>query len=266
MDSFTIAVPEAQLDDLRRRLERVRWPEPAPGEPWSQGMELQVLQGYIDHWLHRYDWRRTEAEINQWPQHLVQAGGEQLHVLHARADDPDATPLVLTHGWPGSIVEFLDCIETLRERWHVVVVSMPGYGFSGPTRRRGVDMHAVATAVVDTMGQLGYSRFVAQGGDWGGLVTRRLGETHADNVIAIHCNMLFAMPGPDVADPMSLLTDAERERFVAAIGRIAHGTGYMALQSTRPDAIGVGLDDSPVGLAGWILEKFPFVSIGCSTT
>src|SRR3954447_22409505 len=109
MDSFTIAVPEAQLDDLRRRLARVRWPEPAPGEPWAHGMERDALRGYVDHWLHRYDWRRAEAEINGWPQFLVQTAGEQVHVVHARSDDPDATPLVLTHGWPGSIVEFLDC-------------------------------------------------------------------------------------------------------------------------------------------------------------
>ena len=256
MDSFTIAVPEAQLDELRLRLGRVRWPESSPAAPWAQGMDLETLQGYVDHWLNRYDWRRTEAEINQWPQHLVHAAGEKLHVLHARADDPNATPLVLTHGWPGSIVEFLDCIETLRQRWHVVVVSMPGYGFSGPTHRRGVDTHAVAAAVADTMAQLGYPRFVAQGGDWGALVTRRLGEAHADQVLAIHVNMLFAMPGPEMDDPMSLLADSERERFTAAIGRIAQGTGYMALQSTRPDALGVGLEDSPVGLAGWILEKF----------
>jgi pimeloyl-ACP methyl ester carboxylesterase len=256
MDAFTIAVPEAQLDDLHRRLDRVRWPEAAPGAAWSQGTDLAALQGYVEHWRKRYDWRRTEAEINQWPQHRFVAAGQQVHVLHARSDDANALPLVLTHGWPGSIVEFLDCIELLRERWHVVVLSMPGYGFSGPTTRRGVDVHAVADAVVDAMAQLGYPRFVAQGGDWGALVTRRLGEVHAEHVIAIHLNMIFAMPGPDTDDPMTLLTEAERERFATAAARIAHGTGYMALQSTRPDAVGVGLEDSPVGLAGWILEKF----------
>lgn len=256
MQAFTIAVPEQSLDDLRARLSRARWPEPSPGDPWAQGMDLVTLHGHVDHWLDQYDWRRTEAEINAWPQYLVQAGGEQVHLLHARADDPTALPLVLTHGWPGSIVEFLDCIEMLRATWHVVVVSMPGYGFSGPTRRRGVDVHAVAAAVDHAMVQLGYDRYVAQGGDWGALVTRRLGEAHADHVLAIHCNMLFAMPGPDIVDPMALVTDIERERFAGALNRIAHGTGYMALQSTKPDAIGVALDDSPVGLAGWIFEKF----------
>ena len=256
MQAFTIDVPEQALDDLRLRLGRARWPELSPGEPWAQGIDLVTLQGYVDHWLHRYDWRRTEAEINQWPQFMVEAAGEQLHLLHVRADDPHALPLVLTHGWPGSIVEFLDAIDELRKTWHVVVVSMPGYGFSGPTRRRGVDVHAVAAAVDHAMMQLGYTRYVAQGGDWGGLVTRRLGEAHSDHVMAIHANMLFAMPGPDITDPMSLMTGAERERFMFAVSRITDGTGYMALQGTKPDAIGTGLDDSPVGLAGWILEKF----------
>jgi len=256
VEAFTIAVPEQALDDLRARLERARLPETSPASPWAQGMDLVSLQGYVDHWQHRYDWRRTEAEINAWPQFLVQAAGEQVHLVHARSDDPGALPLVLTHGWPGSIIEFLDCIEELRTTWHVVVVSMPGYGFSGPTRRRGVDMHAVAAAVDDAMVQLGYDRYVAQGGDWGGLVTRRLGEAHADHVMAIHGNMLFAMPGPELADPMGLLTDAERSRYAAAVARITNGTGYMALQSTKPDALGAGLEDSPVGLAAWILEKF----------
>lgn len=256
MDPFTIDVPEAALDDLRRRLGRARWPEPSPLAPWAQGIPVDVLQGYVDHWAHRYDWRRTEAELNAWPQHLLDAAGTRVHVLHARSDDPGALPLALVHGWPGSIVEFLDCVETLRRTWHVVLVSMPGYGFSGPTHRRGVDAGAVAAAVVDAMGQLGYDRFVAQGGDWGGVVMRYLGECHADHVLAIHANMIFAMPGPDLADPMALVTDVERERFAAAGARIGGGTGYMDLQGTRPDTIGAGLDDSPVGLAGWILEKF----------
>lgn len=256
MRPFTIDVPQADLDDLHRRLDRARWPEPSPLEPWAQGIPVDVLEAYVDHWRHRYDWRRTEAEINAWPQFLVQAAGTQVHVLHARSDDASAMPLALVHGWPGSIVEFLDCIEELRRTWHVVVVSMPGYGFSGPTTRAGVDARTVAAAVVDAMGQLGYPRFVAQGGDWGGVVVRELGSLHPEHVVAIHANMLFAMPGPDLADPMSLLTDDEKARLGAAAARIAGGTGYMALQGTKPDAIGASLDDSPVGLAGWILEKF----------
>lgn len=256
MQPFRIAVPEAALDDLRARLARARWPEDAPVGAGFQGLDVATVQSYVEHWRDRYDWRRTEAEINAWPQFLVQAGAEQLHVLHARADDPAALPLVLTHGWPGSIVEFLDSIDELRRTWHVVVVSMPGYGFSGPTSRRGVDMHAVAAAVDAAMVQLGYHRYVAQGGDWGGLVTRRLGEAHADHVMAIHMNMLFAMPDAGAADPMAGVTDAERERMAAAGTRIAQGVGYMGIQGTKPDVLGAALDDSPVGLAGWILEKF----------
>jgi pimeloyl-ACP methyl ester carboxylesterase len=260
MDSFRVDVPEPVLDDLRSRLARTRWPEDPPTGAGFQGLDVATVRGYVDHWLHRYDWRRTEAEINRWPQVLVDAAGERVHLLHVRADDAGAMPLVLTHGWPGSIVEFLDCIEELRRTWHVVVVSMPGYGFSGPTTRRGVDVAAVAAAVDHAMVQLGYDRYVAQGGDWGGLVTRRLGEAHADHCVAIHCNMLFAMPGPDVADrlpdPMAACTDAERERMAAAGARIAGGVGYMGIQGTKPDVLGASLDDSPAGLAGWILEKF----------
>jgi pimeloyl-ACP methyl ester carboxylesterase len=260
MEPFRVDVPESVLDDLCDRLARARFPEDAPDGAGFQGLDVATLRGYVDHWQHRYDWRRTEAEINQWPQVLIDASGLRLHVLHARCDDPHAMPLVLTHGWPGSIVEFLDCIAELRRTWHVVVVSMPGYGFSGPTTRRGVDAHTVAAAVDQATVQLGYDRYVAQGGDWGAIVTRRLGEAHADHVVAIHCNMLFAMPGPDTAarlpDPMAVCTEAERERLGAAAARIAGGVGYMGIQGTKPDALGAALEDSPVGLAGWILEKF----------
>src|SRR5687767_15064275 len=207
MDPFTIDVPEAQLDDLRSRLDRAHWPEPLDGAGWDYGTDQAFLRDVVAHWIHRSDWRRTEAELNDLGSFRTEASGLQVHGLHARSSDPDAVPLVLTHGWPGSVVEFLDALPTLRERFHVVVPSMPGYGFSGPTRHRAVDVHRVAAAVDATARQLGYDRYIAQGGDWGAIVTRRLGEAHADHAVAIHCNMLFAMPAPGEDDAMAGVTD-----------------------------------------------------------
>jgi pimeloyl-ACP methyl ester carboxylesterase len=256
MQQFTIEVPEQQLEDLRARLERVRWPAPLDDAGWDFGTDQEFLRAVVDHWHDRYEWRRVEAEINAAGSYVTEAAGQRVHLLHARSTAGDAIPLVLTHGWPGSIVEFLDALPALRERFHVVVPSMPGYGFSGPTRERGVDVHRVADAVAETMAQLGYDRYVAQGGDWGALVTRRLGEAYGDHAVAIHCNMLFAMPEAGDPEAMAGVTDADLARFSAAATRIKDGVGYMAIQSTRPNTLGFGLEDSPVGLAGWILEKF----------
>jgi epoxide hydrolase len=179
-----------------------------------------------------------------------------VHFLHARSEDRDASPLVLIHGWPGSIVEFLDAIPLLRKRFHVVVVSMPGYGFSGPTTARGVDSGKVAAAVADLMAQLGYERYIAQGGDWGGVVVRHLGEHYAPNVAAIHANFLIAPPDQSDPELLAQITESELAALGFAAERMGDGTAYMELQSTRPHSLGFGLEDSPVGLAGWILEKF----------
>jgi epoxide hydrolase len=256
MEPFTIAVPDAQLDDLRERLARANWPAPLDPPGWDFGTDDEFLRSVVRQWSTDYDWRRVEDELNEAGSYMTEAAGERVHFLHARSADASAVPLVLTHGWPGSIVEFLDVLPALRDRFHVVVPSMPGYGFSGPTRRRGVDVHRVADAVADLMAQLGYERYIAQGGDWGALVTRRLGEAYPQHAVAIHCNMLFAMPGPGDPDAMEGVTEADLERFARAAERIKDGTGYMAIQSTRPNTLGFALEDSPVGLAAWILEKF----------
>lgn len=263
---FTIAVPDDVLEDLHRRLDHTRWPDQAPGDPWSFGIPVTEVQAAVDHWRHRYDWRAREAAMNRWPQFLTEAQGEQVHFLHVRSPHDDATPLLLTHGWPGSFVEFLDVIGpltdpeghggTAADAFHVVVPSMPGYGFSGPTRTPGFDVNKVADALADVMSQLGYDRFVAQGGDWGAVVTRRLGQAHADRLIGLHVNMIFAFPDRDDPDPMAGVTEADQARMGAAGARIADGTGYMAIQSTRPQTLAYGLTDSPTGLAAWILEKF----------
>lgn len=253
---YPIDIAQAELDDLHRRLTHARWPAEIDGAAWDYGTEQAFLRSVVDRWVNGYDWRRVEDEINGFGSFITTAAGQRVHLLHARSTNVDAIPLVLTHGWPGSIVEFLDAIPLLRDRFHVVVVSMPGYGFSGPTAERGVDVAKVAAAVADVMAQLGYDRYVAQGGDWGALVTRHLGEHYAPNVVAIHTNMLFAMLPDGTPDVMAGVTEDEIARIVFSAGKVANGTAYMDIQSTRPHSLGFGLDDSPLGLAGWILEKF----------
>lgn len=264
---FRIDVPDADLDDLRRRLARTRPPPAFDDGDWSQGIPVAVLRDFLEYWRDGYDWRAEEAKLNAFEQAVTQAAGERLHFFHVRSREPGAVPIVLTHGWPGSPVEFQAILGPLSDprahggdpadAFHVVCPSMPGYGFSGPTRQRGVDVHRIADAVAELMQQLGYDRYIAQGGDWGALVTRRLGEAYADRLLGIHLNMLFAMPD-DLAAPTAWegVTDAERAAFAAAGARIADGTGYMAIQSTRPQTLAFGLHDSPAGLAAWILEKF----------
>ena len=253
---YPLDVPEAQLQDLHRRLKEARWPAEIDGADWDYGTEQTFLKNVIEHWTNHYDWRVTEAEVNAIGSFVTEAAGQRVHFLHARSEHESAIPLVITHGLPGSIVEFLDALPLLRKRFHVVAVSMPGYGFSGPTRRRGVDVAAVAASVADVMAQLGYQRYVAQGGDWGALVTRHLGEHYSQQVAAIHTNMLFAPP--DQSDPQLLadISESELAAITASIDRVKDGTAYMEVQSTRPHSLGFGLDDSPLGLAGWILEKF----------
>lgn len=255
-EPLVLRVAERDLDDLRHRLANTRWPAEIEGAGWDYGTDQTFLKAVVEHWLHRYDWRRLESEVNAAGSFVTTAAGQRVHFLHARSTDADAIPLVLTHGWPGSIVEFLDALPLLRRRFHVVAVSMPGYGFSGPTQQRGVDSAAVAAAVADVMAQLGYHRYVAQGGDWGAIVTRHLGEHYADRVAAIHTNMCFAPPDRDDPDLLAAVTETEQATIAAAAQRMTDGMAYLNQQATRPHSLGFGLDDSPVGLAGWILEKF----------
>lgn len=265
MQAFRIDVPDADLDDLRRRLAGARYPDQI-GEPWALGTDRKVLEELVAYWRDEYDWRTREAYFNGFDQFSTIAAGEQVHGFHVRSPHAEAIPLVLVHGWPGSVVEFVDMIGPLTDpvahggdaadAFHVVVPSLPGYGFSGPTRSLGVDANRCADAVAEVMAQLGYERYIAQGGDWGAIVVRRMGEVYADRLIGVHFNMLFAMPGPDEADAMDGVTEEDLARFAAAAERIAGGTGYMDIQGTKPHTLGPAQADSPVGLAAWILEKF----------
>lgn len=266
MQPFTIAISDAEIADLHHRLENVRWPDQAPGDPWTFGIEREVMQYVVDYWRNSYDWREREKRMNAYPNFITTAEGEQVHFLHIRSPHENATPMVLTHGWPGSFVEFLDVIEPLtqpelhggsvQDAFHLVIPSMPGYGFSGPTRQAEFHVNRVTDAIASVMEQLSYDRYIAQGGDWGAIVTRRFGEAYPDRLYGIHVNMMFAFPSGDDPDPMAGVTEQETERMAAAGARIADGTGYMAIQSTKPQTLSYGLNDSPAGLAAWILEKF----------
>jgi len=256
VEPFILKVDDRQLDDLRHRLDNARWPAEITGAAWDYGTDQTFLKTVVAHWLHRYNWRSTEAEVNAAGSFVTEAAGQRVHFLHARSESDRALPVVITHGWPGSIVEFLDALPLLRQRFHVVVVSMPGYGFSGPTREPGVDVARIAAAVADVMAQLGYRRYIAQGGDWGALVTRYLGEHYPQQVAAIHTNMLFAPPDQSDRELLAKITESELAALAASAERTKDGTAYMEQQATRPHSLGFGLDDSPLGLAGWILEKF----------
>jgi epoxide hydrolase len=250
---FRIEVPDSVLDDLRDRLVRTRWPDQIPGSGWDYGTDLTYLQDLCEHWATKFDWRVQEERFNRWPHFLTEIDGQQIHFIHARSDDPNALPLIVTHGWPGSVAEFLDVIEPLRENFHVVVPSLPGYGWSGPTVERGWDVQRVADAWAVLMARLGYDRYGAQGGDWGAMVSARLAASDPDHVMGLHSNMLLAFPDDASGIP---LTDEEAADLAAAGEFMKVGAAYQEIQGKNPQTLGYGLTDSPAGLAGWIVEKF----------
>ena len=264
MREFRIEIPDAELDDLRERLARTRWPEPATVEGWTQGVPLDYARELCEYWRAGYDWRRVEAEINGWPQFRtgLDGGGDdsvEIHVLHARSRHENAMPLLLTHGWPGSIVEFLDVLPALTDpedpadAFHVVCPTLPGYGFSAKPTVPGWGVERIAVAWAQLMDRLGYERYAAQGGDWGSMVTAALGSADPEHIIGIQLTMALAEK-PDGDDHTPSPREKEARRFADAFRRF--GTGYSAEQSTRPQTIGYGLTDSPSGQCTWIVEKF----------
>lgn len=250
---FRVEVPQDALDDLRDRLARTRWPEKETVDDWDQGIPLAYARELATYWRDDYDWRQIEARLNTWPNYLAAVDGLDIHFLHIRSDNPAARPLVLTHGWPGSILEFLDVIEPLSADYHLVIPSLPGFGFSGKPVRPGWDVEHIAAAWDALMRALGYDRYFAQGGDWGSAVTSAIGMHHAGHCAGIHVNMVTGAPPPDL---MSDLTDAEK-LYLARFGWYqAKDNGYSTQQATRPQTIGYALTDSPVGQMAWIAEKF----------
>jgi pimeloyl-ACP methyl ester carboxylesterase len=262
---FRIEVPESELDDLRERLARTRWPDPATVSGWTQGVPLDYARELCDHWARRYDWRRCEAEINALPQFLtgLDGGGDdtvEVHLLHVRSRHEDAVPLLLTHGWPGSIVEFLGIVRALtdppdpHDAFHLVIPSLPGYGFSGKPTVPGWGVERIATAWAQLMDRLGYDRYGAHGGDWGAMIASALGTGIPENLVGIHLTMPIAAPPPD--DEAQPLTQAEQKGLAARKAFMKVGAGYSHEQSTRPQTLGYGLADSPSGQCMWIVEKF----------
>ncbi len=263
VEPFRVDVSQATLDDLTRRLAQARFPEPLPGAGWDYGTDHDTLARLVAYWRDGYDWRATETRLNRLEQATTVIDGQQIHFLHVRSPEPDALPLVLTHGWPGSLVEFLDVVGPLSDprvagaeptdAFHVVVPSLPGYGFSGPTHEAGWDPGRIARAWAQLMARLGYDRYTAQGGDWGSFVTAALARADPGHVAAIHLNMIAANPGGD--DP-STFTDDERDDLAAFAHYLDDEGGYYRIQTTRPHTLGFALDDSPTGLCAWIVEKF----------
>ncbi|WP_341770208.1 epoxide hydrolase family protein [Actinomadura darangshiensis] len=262
MNEFVIDVPERQLDDLRHRLERTRWPAPVPGTGWERGVPLDYLTGLAGHWLTRYSWREHEARLNRFPQFRTEIDGQRIHFLHVRSPEPDALPLILTHGWPSSFAEYTEVIGPLTDprahgadpadAFHVVVPSLPGFGFSTPLSGPGWNHARIARAWAALMDRLGYHRYGAQGGDTGSIVSPELGRIAPQNVVGVHINGQLAFPSGDLGD----LSPDEAERIAAAERLRQVGTGYADLQSTRPQTLAYALNDSPAGQLAWIVEKF----------
>src|SRR6266851_1156380 len=259
---FRIDIPQADLHELRARLESTRWPDQVPDSGWDYGIPLDYVQQLAEYWRTSYDWRVHEQALNAFPQFTTGIDGQRVHFLHVSSPEPDAIPLIMTHGWPGSIVEFINIIGPLTnprahgadpaDAFHLVVPSIPGYGFSGPTQDRGWNVHRIAQAWDELMRRLGYQRYGAQGGDWGSAISRELGLIAGDHIIGVHLNMLFPWVPEDPTD----LTDAERSRVETMRRFRATGSGYGAIQSTRPQTLAYGLTDSPAGQLAWIAEKF----------
>ncbi len=258
---FRAAVPQSALDDLRLRLDMARWPERETVADASQGVPLAQLQALVAYWRNGYDWRAAEAKLNAWPQFTTRIDGVDIHFLHVRSKHAHALPIVLTHGWPGSVFEFLKTIGPLvdptahggraEDAFHVVIPSLPGYGFSGKPRATGWGLPRIARAWSELMTRLGYTRWVAQGGDWGAGVATWLAKQHAPGLAAVHLNLPILFPPPLEGTP-----NADEQAAIAQLVAFDQGkSGYAKLQGTRPQTIGYALADSPVAQAAWIVEK-----------
>jgi epoxide hydrolase len=250
MQTFRIDIPQRDLDDLFERLDRTRWPQELPDADWDYGVPGAYVRELADYWRRGYDWRRWEARLNEHPQFTTTIDGQRIHFLHVRSAAPDALPLILTHGWPGSVAEFLDVIGPLSEHFHLVVPSLPGFGFSGPTTERGWNVARVARAWAELMRRLGYQRYGAAGNDWGSAVAPELGRVAPESIAGVHVTQLWADP---TGAPGELDDPSEDEK--AALAGLAwfekNMDAYDRLQSQQPQSLAYALTDSPVGLLGW---------------
>jgi pimeloyl-ACP methyl ester carboxylesterase len=265
MRPFRIEIPQADLDDLHRRLDATRWPDEVPGVGWDRGVPLDYLKELVEYWRTSYDWRAAEARLNEYPQFVTEVDGVNVHFLHVLSPVESARPLIVTHGWPGSVAEFVDVIGPLTDpaahggdpadAFHLVIPSIPGYGFSGPTNQVGWDTRRVARAWAQLMARLGYDEYYVQGGDWGTAISLELGLADPDHVAGIHLNMFATFPPQDPA-AFEGLDERDLGRLQFAGGFVQDGMGWQKIQSTRPQTLAYGLTDSPVGQLAWIVEKF----------
>jgi pimeloyl-ACP methyl ester carboxylesterase len=264
---FTIAMPQAALNDVRARLRRTRWPDERPGVGWSRGVPLGYMRGLAEYWRTGYDWRKQEAKLNVFPQFTTEIDGQHIHFLHVRSPEPDALPLIITHGYPGSIVEFMQIIGPLTDprahggdpvdAFHVVAPSLPGFGFSMPVHESGWVLSRIARAWDELMKRLGYERYGAQGGDVGGGVSVVLSTL--DHVVGAHINsdpLALALIGAPLPQEAPDLSEAEKQSLARMRHYASEGKGYLQIQGTRPQTLAYGLNDSPAGQLAWIVEKF----------
>ncbi|HET6921015.1 MAG TPA: epoxide hydrolase [Jiangellaceae bacterium] len=266
---FRVNIPQADLDDLRDRLAGTRWPAELPGAAWSRGVPVGYLKGLVEYWCTSYDWRKEEAALNEYPQFTTEIDGQNIHFVHVQSPEPNALPLLLIHGWPGSFVEFLDVIGPLtdprshggdpEDAFHLVLPSIPGFAFSGPTATPGWNSLRIASAFAELMSRLGYDRYGAQGGDYGAFIAPDLGRVDGDHVVGVHVNAATFgfIPFGDVDGVTAAeLTDLEKTRLERLQRYLSDGNGYFQIQATRPQTIAYALTDSPAGQLAWIVEKF----------
>lgn len=263
---FRVEIPEAALEDLRGRLANTRLPDQIPDTSWEYGTERAYLEELLDYWANDFDWRAQEARINAFDQFRTEIDGVDLHFIHQRSTNPGAMPLLLVHGWPGSIGEFLDVIPALTDpaahggdaaadAFHLIAPSLPGFGFSGIPAGRGYNPERIARMLAALMERLGYESYSLAGGDWGAIINRHLANHYPERLIGLHSNMIIAAPPEDEA----LRNRAAPEELALTGARAAYmqnETGYQQIQGTKPQTLGYGLNDSPAGVAAWIVEKF----------
>jgi microsomal epoxide hydrolase len=261
-EPFRLAVEEAAIADLRERLARTRFPDEAPGEPWAYGTDLDYLRSLIAYWRDGFDWRTQEAALNAFPQYKLPLGGTDVHFLHVPGNGPAPCPLLLLHGWPGSVFEFLDLLPRLadparfggdaKDAFTIVAPSLPGYGLSFTPGQPRFGIEEIADLMAELMPALGYPRFAVQGGDWGAFIASRLGCVHAGKLLGLHVNLLAVRRKRDASIP-----SAEENRYYEQLSEwLREGTGYQWIQGTRPQTLAYALTDSPAGLAAWIVDKF----------
>lgn len=262
---FEINIPDADIADLKYRLQNARLPAQIPGTAWEYGTNAQYLRELVDYWANDFDWREQERELNEFDHFKTSIDGMPIHFIHQRSSYPDAIPLLLTHGWPGSIVEFRKIIGPLtqpelyggnpEDAFHLVIPSLPGFGFSGEPQERGYNPERMAHVLAALMQRLGYDKYGAQGGDWGAIINRIHAARYSDRLLGLHSNFVLASPPSDPAI-LAAVPEQETEAREARAQFMRNEVGYQQIQGTKPQTLGVALNDSPAGLAAWIVEKF----------